>query len=84
MELEELKEKELIEKYIRLTRDNNICICGIEFIRDSEGKCWTYDLNCNTNYNSKAETKEGIPHRALEKLIELMKEKSGVDSLDSN
>lgn len=79
----DLEEKELLEKYIQLTRDNNICICGIEFVRDGEGKCWTYDLNCNTNYNSKAEKKEGIPHLALEKLIELMKDKLG-RSQDNN
>ena len=68
-----VNEKELIKKYINVTNQNDILICGIEFIRDKNGLCWTYDLNCNTNYNSKAEQIAGVSHKALTKLIDLMK-----------
>ena len=36
-------------------RGNDIGIAGIEIIFDENGSCWTYDVNTNTNYNSKAE-----------------------------
>ena len=38
---------------------NDIGIAGIEFIADSEGRAYTYDVNTNTNYNPDAETKDG-------------------------
>ena len=36
-------------------RWNDIRIAGIEIILDEKGRFWTYDVNTNTNYNSKAE-----------------------------
>ncbi|WP_017549536.1 ATP-grasp domain-containing protein [Salinicoccus carnicancri] len=45
----------VIEKYKKVLRDNDIQIAGIEFIRDKDGKIYTYDINTNTNYNSNAE-----------------------------
>ena len=36
-------------------RGNDIGIAGIEIIFDEKGRFWTYDVNTNTNYNSKAE-----------------------------
>lgn len=38
---------------------NDIGISGIEFILDEQGQAWTYDVNVNTNYNSKAEADGG-------------------------
>jgi hypothetical protein len=38
---------------------NNIGIAGIEFITDTEGRVYTYDVNTNTNYNPDAETRAG-------------------------
>ena len=49
----------IIEKYEAVLKNNNIDIAGIEFIRDSEGQIYTYDINTNTNYNSDAEQKAG-------------------------
>ena len=36
-------------------RGNDIGIAGIEIIFDEKGRFWAYDVNTNTNYNSKAE-----------------------------
>ena len=68
-----MDESKLIEKYIKVTKINEIKICGIEFVRDENGICWTYDLNCNTNYNSDAESRANIKHKALNNLIDIMK-----------
>ncbi|WP_413366501.1 ATP-grasp domain-containing protein [Lysinibacillus sp. 3P01SB] len=46
---------ELIEKYQTFLKENGIDVAGIEFIVDSEGTVYTYDVNTNTNYNSDAE-----------------------------
>lgn len=49
----------IIEKYETFLAENNIHIAGIEFIQNSEGDIFTYDVNTNTNYNSDAEAKAG-------------------------
>lgn len=46
-----------IDKYEAFLAENNIKVAGIEAIRDSHGKAYTYDVNTNTNYNSDAENK---------------------------
>ncbi len=38
---------------------NGIEVAGIEFIRDDDGRVYTYDVNTNTNYNPDAEAKAG-------------------------
>ena len=38
---------------------NGIEVAGIEFIRDSAGAVYTYDVNTNTNYNPDAEARAG-------------------------
>lgn len=45
----------IIEKYKEFLRDNEIAVAGIEFIRNSDGDIFTYDVNTNTNYNADAE-----------------------------
>ncbi|MGP7818169.1 ATP-grasp domain-containing protein [Niallia sp. 01092] len=50
----------IIEKYERFLSKNGISIAGIEFIKNSEGEIFTYDVNTNTNYNSTAEEAAGI------------------------
>ncbi len=46
----------VIKKYIKLLKNNDIEIAGIEFIEDENGQIFTYDINTNTNYNSIAES----------------------------
>ncbi len=50
----------IIERYRRFIADNGIAIAGIEFISDSSGEPYTYDVNTNTNYNGAAESEAGI------------------------
>jgi len=38
---------------------NGVEVAGIEFIRDEDGRVYTYDVNTNTNYNPDAEAKAG-------------------------
>ena len=46
---------ELASRYEAFLRANGIDIAGIEFVTDASGKCFTYDVNTNTNYNPEAE-----------------------------
>lgn len=49
----------ILEKYEQVLAANDIHIAGIEFIRNSDGEIFTYDINTNTNYNSDAEAVAG-------------------------
>jgi hypothetical protein len=49
----------IINLYERFLSQNNIDVAGIEFIQNSEGEIFTYDVNTNTNYNPEAEEKAG-------------------------
>jgi hypothetical protein len=51
----------ILERYERFLTDNGIEISGIEFITDSSGQLFTYDVNTNTNYNAQAEVEAGVP-----------------------
>ena len=44
-----------LTKYINFLKQNEIEIAGIEYMKDSKGVHYTYDVNTNTNYNSVAE-----------------------------
>jgi 5-formaminoimidazole-4-carboxamide-1-beta-D-ribofuranosyl 5'-monophosphate synthetase len=50
----------IVERYRRFIADNGIGIAGIEFITDTDGEMYTYDINTNTNYNPAAESAAGI------------------------
>ena len=45
----------ILDKYKKVLKKNHIEIAGIEFLKDDDGKVFTYDINTNTNYNSTAE-----------------------------
>lgn len=45
----------ILADYTAFLAANGIEIAGIEFIRDAEGRIFTYDVNTNTNYNPQAE-----------------------------
>lgn len=49
----------ITDDYRRVLEANDIHIAGIEFIVDSDGNKYTYDINTNTNYNPRAEAKAG-------------------------
>jgi hypothetical protein len=52
---------QILHDYQRFLKSNGVEIAGIEFVRDATGRIFTYDLNCNTNYNAQAEAKAGLP-----------------------
>jgi hypothetical protein len=49
----------LKQRYEAFLARNDIEIAGIEFIRDTAGTRYTYDVNTNTNYNPEAEAHAG-------------------------
>jgi hypothetical protein len=51
----------IIGHYERFLKANGIDIAGIEFLSDRHNNIFTYDINTNTNYNARAETKAIIP-----------------------
>lgn len=49
-----------IAAFEKMLRGEDIEIAGVEFLFDTQGQAWTYDININTNYNGQAETQAGI------------------------
>jgi len=49
----------LKHRYENFLAQNDIEIAGIEFIADTAGNIYTYDVNTNTNYNPEAEARAG-------------------------
>ncbi|GAA0451628.1 alpha-L-glutamate ligase [Alkalibacillus silvisoli] len=47
----------IIKQYEQFLARNGIHFAGIEFIQNTDGELFTYDVNTNTNYNSDAESK---------------------------
>jgi hypothetical protein len=50
---------DLKRRYEAFLAANDIGVAGIEFVTDSAGTVYTYDVNTNTNYNRDAETRAG-------------------------
>lgn len=59
MILKDYKNSE-IATYEKFLKQNDIEIAGIEYITDTSGIHYSYDVNTNTNYNSVAEKKAGM------------------------
>ena len=49
----------LRRRYEDFLAQNDIEVAGIEFIADTAGRVYTYDVNTNTNYNPDAEARAG-------------------------
>jgi hypothetical protein len=49
----------LRRRYEDFLAHNDIEVAGIEFIADTAGTVYTYDVNTNTNYNPEAEARAG-------------------------
>ena len=58
-DIDAVKAPGLKQRYEAFLAANDIEVAGIEFIRDSAGATYTYDVNTNTNYNPDAETRAG-------------------------
>lgn len=52
-------DKQQMATYEAFLAAHRITVAGIEFIKDEQGKVYTYDINTNTNYNSDAEQRAG-------------------------
>lgn len=51
----------LIPQIEKMLVAEGIDVCGVEIVRDGEGKSYIIDMNCcNSNYNTRAEKKAGI------------------------
>ena len=59
MILKDYKNSEIVT-YEKFLEQNDIEIAGIEYITDTSGIHYSYDVNTNTNYNSVAEKKAGM------------------------
>ncbi len=79
-------EHPILENYARFLRENGIEIAGIEFIRDAEGRLFTYDVNTNTNYNGQAEAEANVPVTGMQAVArflgeELAKQRAAVGAI---
>ena len=50
----------LIDRYKAFLNREQIDIAGIEFIEDTEGQIWTYDINGTTNYSPEVEDEHDL------------------------
>src|SRR5690606_22554118 len=50
----------LVDRYRRFLIEHDVHVAAFEFIEDTDGRAWTYDVNTNTNYNSDAEKRAGV------------------------
>jgi len=53
-------------------KDNGIEVAGFEFIRSPGGELFTYDINTNTNYNSRAEQEAQLDITAMQRLATVL------------
>ena len=53
---------------------NDIEVAGIEFLEDEQGQRYFYDVNTNTNYNSKAEEEASGEWNGIEKVAQFLAE----------
>ena len=60
----------VVGRYERFLAENEIGIAGIEFVESSRGEVFTYDVNTNTNYNSEAEIRGGVPTRGMDAIVQ--------------
>ena len=50
----------LVQSYLKFCQDHAIDVAGIEFVEDDQGRRYTYDINCTSNYNAGVEEELGI------------------------
>ena len=67
---EEDSDDYLLQKYRSFAQKYKLDVVAFEYVVDATGRAWTYDVNCNTNYNLTAEKKwiecPGVPRSAQE------------------
>lgn len=65
-------EHPIIGKLEGFLNDNAIDVAGIEFIENSDGELFVYDVNTNTNYNQGAEQRAGVPRTGMGALADYL------------
>lgn len=70
----------LIPKWQAFLNANDIGVAGVEFITDSEGRSFTYDVNTNTNYNADAENAAGGDKRGMEAIAAYLGERLAAET----
>lgn len=64
----------ILRRYENFLAANGIEIAGIEFIRDADGRIFTYDVNTNTNYNAEAEATAGVAESGMQAIARFLGE----------
>lgn len=67
--IQEGKAPALRGDYERFLHRNGIDIAGIEYIECANGRTVTYDVNVNTNYNRRAESRAGCPDAGMKGVV---------------
>ena len=63
---------DLLRGYETVMKDYGIEVAGFEFIRSPDGELFTYDINTNTNYNSRAEQEAQLDVTAMQRLATVL------------
>ena len=58
-------ENQYLERYASFLLSNGIGVGALEYVEDENGNKWVYDVNTNTNYNSKAEQKSMLKREGM-------------------
>ncbi|MFW7377353.1 MAG: ATP-grasp domain-containing protein [Oligoflexus sp.] len=69
----------IIQRYEAMLQAEKIDVAGIEFLEDREGKLWTYDINCNTNYSPKVEAEDDVIP-GLQRLTSFLREQIAMEN----
>jgi len=67
-----------LKKYGQFLKANEIGIGALEYAEDKNGTRWVYDINTNTNYNSKAELAFGNHKQGMYEIANFLGQKLGV------
>ncbi|MGM0459599.1 MAG: ATP-grasp domain-containing protein [Bacteroidota bacterium] len=70
--LPDFNDHELMKSLENFFEANVIQIAAAEFVEDTDGKRYVYDLNMNTNYNQEAERDAGNRQRAMHQVAEYL------------
>ncbi len=64
-----------LEKYAAFLQENDIGVGALEYVEDSNGNRFVYDVNTNTNYNSQAEMAAGNDRRGMFEIAKYLGER---------
>jgi len=68
----DFRDAALVDALTACFKANDIRVGAAEFVEDSQGHRYVYDINTNTNYNQQAEMEAGGTQRAYEQLARFL------------